>query len=164
MPKHKFFFPHYRYVKLAKNLTLVVSLTFLCFSSTAQIMFSLCYVLYLCLKHQAGFPLTSKRTFLRLKNMFKTSKIVGVIAVSHEYTSKILGQDVSIRPAFGLHLGVALSPCFIFRISPCTACCCPRLLPFARALRQCRAVPFLWLVRQPGTVFPLLRGTSKTVP
>jgi len=29
-------------------------------------------------------------------------QIVGVIAVSHEYTSKILGQDVTIRPPFGL--------------------------------------------------------------
>jgi len=27
---------------------------------------------------------------------------VSVIAVSKEYTSKILGQDVSIRPLFGL--------------------------------------------------------------
>ena len=40
--------------------------------------------------------------FIRPKNRPKTSKIVGVIAVSNEYTSKILGQNVSIRPIFGL--------------------------------------------------------------
>ena len=32
----------------------------------------------------------------------KTSKIAGVIAPSNEYTSKILGQDVSIHLLFGL--------------------------------------------------------------
>src|SRR6218665_1911594 len=30
------------------------------------------------------------------------SKIVGIIAVSNEYTTKILGQDVNIHPLFGL--------------------------------------------------------------
>ena len=32
----------------------------------------------------------------------KTSKNFGVIAVNNEYTYKILGQDVSVRPLFGL--------------------------------------------------------------
>jgi len=36
--------------------------------------------------------------FLRPKN---TSKIVGIIPVSNEYTSKMLDQDVDIRPIFG---------------------------------------------------------------
>ena len=35
--------------------------------------------------------------------MPKASKIVGVIAVSNEYTSKIIGQDVSICLLFGLY-------------------------------------------------------------
>src|SRR6218665_147813 len=39
-----------------------------------------------------------KRTFLRPYNRSKTSKIVGVIAISNEHTSKILGQDLSVRP------------------------------------------------------------------
>ena len=44
-----------------------------------------------------GFLLTPKRTS-------KTSKIVGVIAVSKEHTSKIEGQDMSklMHPLFGL--------------------------------------------------------------
>jgi len=36
------------------------------------------------------------------KNMPKTSKIVRVIAVGNVYASKILDEDVSIRPLFGL--------------------------------------------------------------
>jgi len=35
------------------------------------------------------FPLTPKQTFLRKQNRSKTSKIVGVIAISNEYTSKV---------------------------------------------------------------------------
>jgi len=34
--------------------------------------------------------------------MLKTSKIVGVVAISNEYTSKIVGQDVSICLRFEL--------------------------------------------------------------
>ena len=48
----------------------------------------------------SGYLLTPKRTFLRPKSMPKTSKIVGMVAVSNEYTSKILGQDVSLYPVF----------------------------------------------------------------
>jgi len=33
-------------------------------------------------------------------NRYKTSKIIAVIAISNEYISKLLGQDVSIRPLF----------------------------------------------------------------
>jgi len=50
---------------------------------------------------EAGFPLTPKQTFLRPKNASKTSKIVDIIANSNKYTSKILGQNASIRPLFG---------------------------------------------------------------
>jgi len=49
-----------------------------------------------------GFPLTPKWTLLRPQNMSKTSKIFSVISVSNEHTSKILDQDVSIRPLFEL--------------------------------------------------------------
>ena len=56
------------------------------------------------LKVCSGFPLTLKRTFLHNKIRSKASKIVSVIAddyMMNEYTSKILGQDTSIRPLFG---------------------------------------------------------------
>ena len=52
-----------------------------------------------------GFPLTPKQAYLCPQNRSKTSKIVDALAVSYEYTSKILGQeltDVSIRPLLGL--------------------------------------------------------------
>jgi len=42
-----------------------------------------------------------KRLFSSQQNKSKTSKIANVIDVINEYTSKILGQDVSICPLFG---------------------------------------------------------------
>jgi len=50
---------------------------------------------------KAGFPLMPKQAFLHPQNRSKMSKIVGVIAVSNEYTSKIIGQDGGICPLFG---------------------------------------------------------------
>jgi len=41
--------------------------------------------------------INAQNGLLRQKNTSKTSKFVGLIAVSNEYTSKMLGQDVSIR-------------------------------------------------------------------
>lgn len=40
--------------------------------------------------------------FSHPKNISQTSKIVGVIVISNEYTYQILCQDVSICPLFGL--------------------------------------------------------------
>ena len=42
---------------------------------------------------------------LGLQNKSKTSKIVGVIAVGNEYTSKIQGQDMIIRPLLDSNTG-----------------------------------------------------------
>ena len=50
----------------------------------------------------SGFLLTPKQTFLHPQNRSKASKSMGVITISNVYTSKILGQDVSIRRLFGL--------------------------------------------------------------
>ena len=49
-----------------------------------------------------GFPLTPKWTFLSSKNRSETSKIVGIIVVSNEYTSKVLGYNIITRPILGL--------------------------------------------------------------
>lgn len=45
-----------------------------------------------------GFSLTPKRTYLCPPNKSKRFKIVDVITVSNNYSSKILGQDLNIRP------------------------------------------------------------------
>lgn len=37
-----------------------------------------------------------------VQNRSKTSEIMGIIVNSNEYTSEILGQDVSINPVFGI--------------------------------------------------------------
>ena len=50
---------------------------------------------------------------------------------------------------------------------PNTAVLCPRQFGgpmHSPSLRQCRAVPFLWLVKQPGSGFPQIRGTSQMEP
>ena len=62
---------------------------------------------------QPGFPLMPNADVFTSVKLPRTSKIVGVIAVSNEYTFEILGQDVIIRPLLDFNGNTDCSTTFI---------------------------------------------------